>query len=80
MQLKLLYPRRSRFAPIAKLSFGESKVGYVKEQFYKNKLSNFSCFVKNKRKLIVEKHTILKHHIFFFCHFVISDLLISESF
>ena len=55
MQLKLLYPRRSRFAPIAKLSFGESKAGYVKEQFYNVKLSNFSRFVKNKRKLIVEK-------------------------
>ena len=55
MQLKLLYPRRSRFAPIAKLLFGESKAGYVKEQFYNVKLSNFSRFVKNKQKLIEEK-------------------------
>ena len=67
MQLKLLCPRRSRFAPIVKLSFvaqswklkaqRDQREGYVKERVFDSKVSDFRRFVKKMRKLVVEIFT-----------------------
>ena len=57
MQLKLLYPRRSRFAPksdkpeiqISNFEIRKNKEGYVKERCCAQNLSDSRHFVKKKR-------------------------------
>ena len=69
MQLKLLYPRRSRFAPkpnTSEIRNSNSEIikeGYVKERCYGLKLSDFSYFVKNILKHVVGKPTKFNYRV-----------------